>query len=297
MTITSQTSKSGPYSGNDSITTFAYTFLATDEEHLIVTLLDADGVTETVQTLGAAEDYTVTGVGTVSGGTVEMAVPPATGEQLLITRSVTKTQEINLQNRAALVPEIIEDSFDKLTQIVQDLQGLSDRSVKIGPFDDLGDVDTLYDDILAAQTGAETAQTAAETSAAEAAASAASILSGALIDRGSNINGVWVRFADGTQICTGSFTASSIVANGSGTWSDPYSTDGVDITHAAAFISAPVLTGQAVFTSGIYNRQPSLFRVATVKVAIATQLRVFRMSDAANADTPLINYISVGRWV
>ena len=140
MTITSQTSKSGPYSGNDSTTTFAYTFLATDEEHLIVTLLDADGVTETVQTLGAAEDYTVTGVGTVSGGTVEMAVPPATGEQLLITRSVPKTQEINLQNRAALVPEIIEDSFDKLTQIVQDLQGLSDRSLKIGTFDDLVDV-------------------------------------------------------------------------------------------------------------------------------------------------------------
>ena len=50
MTITAQTAKSGPYSGNGVTVVFDYTFKIVDDDDLVVTLRAADG-TETVQTL------------------------------------------------------------------------------------------------------------------------------------------------------------------------------------------------------------------------------------------------------
>lgn len=140
MTITAQTAKTGPYSGNGSTTVFSYTFKVVDEGHLVVTLLDADGVTETVQTL--TTDYTITGVGNASGGTVIMATAPAVGEQLTITRSVPIAQTIDLQNRGALNPEVLEAGLDQLTQIVQDQQQQIDRALKVDLFE-TADLDQL----------------------------------------------------------------------------------------------------------------------------------------------------------
>ena len=65
MTITTQPSKTGPYNGNGSTTIFSYTFNVADEAYLVVTVLAADALTETTQTLNV--DYTVTGVGGAGG--------------------------------------------------------------------------------------------------------------------------------------------------------------------------------------------------------------------------------------
>ena len=86
MTITAQTAKTGPYTGNGSTTVFDYLFKVSDEADLVVTVLSADGGTETVKTL--TTDYTVSGVGSASGGSITMLVAPVTGEKLTITRSV-----------------------------------------------------------------------------------------------------------------------------------------------------------------------------------------------------------------
>lgn len=126
MTITAQTSLSGPYAGNGITDTFAYAFKVLDEDHLIVTLEDSGG-TETVQTI--TTHYTVTGVGDAGGGNVVMVTPPASGENLTITRSVPKTQETDLLNRRSLAPEVLEAALDKLTQIAQDYDRDFDRTI------------------------------------------------------------------------------------------------------------------------------------------------------------------------
>ena len=143
MTITAQTAKSGPYSGNGVTVVFDYTFKIVDDDDLVVTLRAADG-TETVQTL--TTDYTVAGGGDAAGGQITMVTAPATGEKLVITRAVDLTQEVNLENRGAFVPEVIEQSFDKLTQIAQDHQEQLDRSIKVDKFD-VADLDQLVSDI------------------------------------------------------------------------------------------------------------------------------------------------------
>ena len=96
MTITAQTSKTGPYSGNGTTTVFSYTFEVKDEAHLVVTLADAAGV-ETVQVLNT--DYTVSGVGNANGGQITMATAPASTYTLTISRNVPITQEVDLENR------------------------------------------------------------------------------------------------------------------------------------------------------------------------------------------------------
>lgn len=127
MTIANEDARTGPYNGNGATTVFAYDFKVTNQAHLVVTLTGANGV-NTVQTI--TTHYTVSGVGDEGGGNITMVTPPATGEQLTITRDVTKTQEVDLQNRGSFLPNTIETAFDKLTQITQDLAELLTRAVK-----------------------------------------------------------------------------------------------------------------------------------------------------------------------
>lgn len=128
MTITAQTSKTGPYSGNGTTTVFSYTFEVQDEAHLVVTLADATGV-ETVQVLNT--DYTVSGVGNANGGQITMSTAPAPTYTLTISRNVPITQEVDLENRRSVAPEVLEDAYDKLTQIAQDLSEQLGRAIKI----------------------------------------------------------------------------------------------------------------------------------------------------------------------
>jgi hypothetical protein len=128
MTITAQTSKTGPYSGNGTTTVFSYTFEVQDEAHLVVTLADAAGV-ETVQVLNT--DYTVSGVGNANGGQITMTTAPASTYTLTISRNVPITQEVDLENRRSVAPEVLEDAYDKLTQIAQDLSEQLGRAIKI----------------------------------------------------------------------------------------------------------------------------------------------------------------------
>ena len=128
MTITAQTSKTGPYNGNGTTTVFSYTFEVQDEAHLVVTLADASGV-ETVQVLNT--DYTVSGVGNANGGQITMSTAPASTYTLTISRNIPITQEVDLENRRSVAPEVLEDAYDKLTQISQDLSEQLGRAIKV----------------------------------------------------------------------------------------------------------------------------------------------------------------------
>lgn len=103
---------------------------------------------------------------------------------------------------------------------------------------------------------------------------AAGVPTGGLIERASNANGEYVRFADGTQICTHSLTGST----GAGTvW-----------TYPAAFIAAPTVTGSSVATvlsSVVLDAAPG---------ATSAAVSARDKADARRADAMLVT--AIGRW-
>jgi len=118
------------YSGNGSNDTFAYQFKITAEADLQVIIRSAAG-TETVKTL--TTHYTVTGVGTASGGNVVFTggnIPTAT-ETVVIRRSTTQTQTLDLVENDPFTADSVEGAFDKNLAIAQELQEQIDRSIKI----------------------------------------------------------------------------------------------------------------------------------------------------------------------
>lgn len=126
MTVSSSTAKVS-YSGNGSTQAFAVSFYFLANSQLLVVLRSSTGV-ETTQVLGT--NYTVTGAGVLTGGTVTMTVAPPTGTTLVISRNVPLTQETDLQPNDRLPAETLEQSIDKLTMITQQLDDASDRSIK-----------------------------------------------------------------------------------------------------------------------------------------------------------------------
>jgi len=127
MTVSSSTAKVS-YSGNGSTQAFAVPFYFLANSQLLVVLRTASGV-ETTQVLGT--DYTVTGAGVLTGGTVTMTVAPAPSSSLVIVRNVPFTQETDLQPNDRLPAETLEQSIDKLTMITQQLDESDDRTLKI----------------------------------------------------------------------------------------------------------------------------------------------------------------------
>lgn len=131
MTVSSTTARVA-YSGNGTTTVFPVTFYFLADSQLAVSLYSAAGV-ETVQVLNT--NYTVTGAGTISGGVVTMTVPPAAGTSLIISRAVPLTQATDLLPNDRLPAESIEQSLDKLTMLVQQLNESAIRSIQ-GPIGD-----------------------------------------------------------------------------------------------------------------------------------------------------------------
>lgn len=136
MTVASTTNRI-TYTGNGSVSSYAYTFRVFDEDHLLVTVKSTDGV-ET--TLALTTDYTVTGVTDLTGGNVVLvnnSQPWLTSGNLLtdytltIRRVVPLKQETDIRNQGDFFPESHEDEFDKLVMADQQQQDEIDRSVKL----------------------------------------------------------------------------------------------------------------------------------------------------------------------
>ena len=195
MTISSETARSGPYTGNGITDTFAYGFKVYDQADLKVvhtTVLDVES-TWTVDV-----DYTVTDVGEDAGGNCVAATPPATGETITILRDMDLLQGTALTNQSGYVGEAHERAWDELTQMTQQVSEKTDRALMLPessgstglslPEPDAGkpikwntaedgfdngstDLDSIISDATTQASAASTSATAASTSATAAAAS------------------------------------------------------------------------------------------------------------------------------
>lgn len=127
MTVSTTTAKVS-YAGDGSTTTFAVGFYFLATSHLKVTLRAADG-TETVKTL--TTDYTVSGAGNPSGGSVTLLSAPASGVTVVITRNVPQTQLVDYQPNDPFPANTHEQALDQLTMEVQQLQEQINRAIKL----------------------------------------------------------------------------------------------------------------------------------------------------------------------
>ena len=126
MTVTSSTNKVS-FSGDGSTTVFAYSFKIFDQDDLTVILRSATG-TETTQTI--TTNYTVSGVGSASGGNVTMGTAPASGTTLTILREQPLTQGLDLVANDPFPAASMEDALDKITMQVQTLDEEVGRAIK-----------------------------------------------------------------------------------------------------------------------------------------------------------------------
>ena len=128
MTVSS-TTKRNSYSGNGSTTVFAYTFKIFDDDDITVILrTDATGG-EVVQT--KTTHYSVSGVGSASGGNITFGSAPASGVTVVLLRETAQTQSTDYTPNDPFPAASHEDALDKLTLIVQDQQDVLDRSIKL----------------------------------------------------------------------------------------------------------------------------------------------------------------------
>jgi hypothetical protein len=119
----------------------------------------------------------------------------------------------------------------------------------------------------------------------------AGVPTGAVIERGSNANGEFVRYADGTMICFRNDSRSGMVpSTRDGSWTLPSSFSTVTcISHTSAF--GNFTTSGEPWNGDAYAR--TLFSVGST---INTYEYVWKWDGPGNANSVRISLIAVGRW-
>lgn len=152
MTVSSEVSKAGPYTGNGVTVSFPFSFRILNEDHILV--VKTEGGNDTTVTTG----YSVTGVGAGSGSVI-FDVAPTAAQQITILRNVPATQELDLINQGAYFAEDVERAFDLAVMRDQQLQEQIDRSVKVPVGGDGTDLETLISYILTISSIADEVET------------------------------------------------------------------------------------------------------------------------------------------
>lgn len=110
------------YMGNGSLKTYTYAFRIAKDTDIEVY------INEVKKTLGA--DYTLTGVDSVSGGTVVFTNAPAIGDVVLLIRNTSPTQEVDYLPNDPFPAETHEKALDKLALTSQDAWEAIGRAIK-----------------------------------------------------------------------------------------------------------------------------------------------------------------------
>lgn len=131
MTVSSEVSVAGPFYGNGTTKTFPYSFRILDARHIRAVLISASGDVSDLS-LGNG-DYSVTGVGSETGGDVIKATPLLAGQTLTLVRRLPLTQETSLENQGAYYPEVVERRLDQMVMQIQSVKEATERSLTVEP--------------------------------------------------------------------------------------------------------------------------------------------------------------------
>ena len=131
MTISSETRKAGPYTGNGVTTSFTFAFKVFTAADVYVVTANASG-TETTLVLNT--DYTLTlnsNQDSNPGGTITLSSALASTNTLTITSIITPLQATDLTNQGGFYPSVITNALDKLTILIQQITGKISRAISV----------------------------------------------------------------------------------------------------------------------------------------------------------------------
>ena len=131
MTISTTIIKNS-YSGDGSATAFTYAFKIADATFIEVIVKTNTTGAESVRAIGTGStNYAVTGVGEAAGGTVTFVTAPTSAETVILRRSTTQTQALDLIENDNLPANSLENAFDKNLSLIQELQEQINRAIKL----------------------------------------------------------------------------------------------------------------------------------------------------------------------
>jgi hypothetical protein len=151
------------YVGNGSTVSFAVDWRLESADDFVV-YQSVDGV----QTVVDPSEYTTVNTSTQHG--VVFNTAPADGTIIVITRETPQEQDTPYKTSSGFQAEKVEEDFDSLTMMVQELQQDVDRAVKVDETETITP-EELRDNLFTAAENATAAATAAQASAAAAAGS------------------------------------------------------------------------------------------------------------------------------
>lgn len=139
MTIPATTDSIDQYDGNGVADTFDYGYKITNQSDLLITERDANG-NPSVKSVGS--DYTVSGVGNDSGGSVtRTAGPLPLNYTVTIEDNLAIQQPVPFGNQSSFFGSKHEDALDRLTRIALRNRSLYNRSVHLSSSDDFTDME------------------------------------------------------------------------------------------------------------------------------------------------------------
>lgn len=118
------------YMATGEQTTFVYPFIIFSDANLRVYINDIE----------QSADYTVTGVGSDTGGEVVFAVAPDAGALVTLVRIIDIERLSDFQESAALRAKVLNDELDYLTAGLQQVATHAARSIGLSPTDDTADL-------------------------------------------------------------------------------------------------------------------------------------------------------------
>ena len=131
MTVSTTITKN-LYTANGSTATFAYQFkIFVDADLQVLIRTDSTGAESAAKTLGV--DYSMTGAGVATGGTVTFLAGkiPTTGQTIVLRRNVLQTQTIDYIANDPFPAETHEEGLDRGIMVAQQNKEEADRSIKL----------------------------------------------------------------------------------------------------------------------------------------------------------------------
>lgn len=139
MTISSESRKAGPFTGNGVTTSFPFTFKVFEDSDLRVVRTTPTGA-ETDLVLDS--DYSVTlnpDQNATPGGTITYPLsgdPLSAGWTLTAVGNIQALQETDLTNQGGFYPQVIEDALDRATILIQQAEEQAGRTLRLPVSDD-----------------------------------------------------------------------------------------------------------------------------------------------------------------
>lgn len=135
MTVAATTRKAGPYAGNGVTTIFPFAFKVFSRADVAVILTDSIG---NASTLVLDSDYSVLlnpDQDAAPGGSITYPIlvgptPLPTGQTLTMIGALPYDQGTDITNAGRFLPQVIENSLDKVTILTQQLKEISGRTLQ-----------------------------------------------------------------------------------------------------------------------------------------------------------------------